>query len=265
MSARKLPRNLLARAGQPDFGSALLDPDAGTPLGVIGPDGKPAPKRFNVYRNNVVVSLCEALAQTYPAVGALLGQEYFGALAKAFVTRYPPASPVLIWYGGGFADFIEAFPPLVAYPYLGDVARLEWAWLQAYHAADAGPLDPAALGAIAPERLGAVTFTPHPAASVIVSEWPVWDLIRANRFTPGDPVGIDLAQPQDVLVARPDMVVELYLLRPGTARFLAGLLEGRSLGEAAMEAQAQCAEFSLADSLSDCLSSGVFTAVAENG
>lgn len=137
------------------FGRALLDPQMATPDGLTGPDGETAPKRFNVYRNNVIVSLCEALGESFPAVKALLGEEYFRALAQAFVTAHPPVSPVLIWYGAGFADFLDAFPPLKAYPYLGDVARLEWSWLQAYHAADAAPLDPAILGSVDPQRPGA--------------------------------------------------------------------------------------------------------------
>ena len=121
----------LPQVNAASFGRALLDPQMATPDGLTGPDGETAPKRFNVYRNNVIVSLCEALGESFPAVKALLGEEYFRALAQAFVTAHPPVSPVLIWYGAGFADFLDVFPPLKAYPYLGDVARLEWSWLQA--------------------------------------------------------------------------------------------------------------------------------------
>ncbi|WP_428647232.1 DNA-binding domain-containing protein [Roseibium sp.] len=252
--------------GLPDFAAALLDSEAATPPGLVGPDGKLAPKRFNVYRNNVVVSLCEALEQTFPAIVNLLGEDYFKALARTFVIRHPPVSPVLIWYGAGFADFIESFPPLEAYPYLADVARVEWVWTEAYHAADAPALDPASLGAVPPDRVGAVTFTGHPAARVVVSQWPVWDLIRANRFPTQEAApDIELTHSQDILVTRPDLEVGLYLQRPGAARFLSELFEGKSLGEAAAAAQAHCAEFALADCLSECLSSGAFTEMQVNG
>ena len=43
------------------FAAALLDPDAALPPGVIDPRGRPAPKRFAVYRNNVASSLVDAL------------------------------------------------------------------------------------------------------------------------------------------------------------------------------------------------------------
>jgi len=242
------------------FSEALLNPESGLPEGIIGPDGKPAPKRFNVYRNNVVVSLCEALGKTFPAIKALLGDDYFNALARAFVTEHPPQTPVLIWYGGAFPGFVEAFPTLADYPYLADVARTEWAWLQAYHAEDAMPMDPSELGALPPEQVGEARFRKHPAAWVISSNWPVWDLLRVNRF--GEQAAIDLKVPQSVLVSRPELEVEVTLLRPGADRFLDRLFNGQALGEAALAAQEHSPEFSLSDSLSDCLSNGAFQGLA---
>lgn len=257
MTMSSLPPN----TGASEFGSALLDPEAGTPDGLIGPDGLHAPKRFNVYRNNVIVSLCEALGETFPAIKSLLGDDYFNALARAFVASHPPQSPVLMWYGADFPDFIDAFPPLENYPYLADVARLEWHWLQAYHAADKTPMDPGVLGGIAPEEVGAVRFEVHPATALVISRWPVLDLVRVNRFEPEANLEISLQEPQSVLMTRPELDVDLYLLRPGGDVFLKALSSGETLGEAAARAQAEFAEFSLSDCLSDCLSSGAFTGV----
>ncbi len=244
------------------FGRALLEADSDTPEGIVGPDGLCAPRRFNVYRNNVVVSLCDALGETFPAIKNLLGEDYFNALARTFVKAHPPTSPVLMWYGGDFAGFIEAFPPLAGYPYLGDVARLEWAWLQAFHAADAAPLDPGLLNDVAPDAIGAVTFTRHPAAALVASRWPVWDLLRANRFAPDQAIDIDLVNAQQVLITRQDLDVEVFLLRPGGEAFVGALFGGATLGEAAALGQAQNELFSLSDCLSDCLSGGAFTDLA---
>ncbi|GAA0776929.1 DUF2063 domain-containing protein [Roseibium denhamense] len=241
-----------------EFSSALLKPDEAAPRGIVGPDGDISPKRFNVYRNNVVVSLSEALAQTFPAVQNLLGDEYFQALARAFVTVHPPQSPVLLWYGADFPAFLEAFPPLAGYPYLADVARLEWAWLQAYHTADCGPLDPSVVVAIAPEQLGAARFEPHPASALIVSEFPILDLVRQNRFEKNDTVSVDLKQPQQVLVTRPELDVKMTFVQHSNAVFMDLLLKGRTLQEAAEASAAADPEFSLSGALSDCFSSGAF-------
>ncbi|MFD1745924.1 hypothetical protein ACFSE1_10675 [Rhizobium helianthi] len=63
-------------------------------------------------------------------------------------------SPLLFDCGRNFADFIETYEYAQTMPWLADVARLERAWLDAYHAADANHLDPGALAAIAPEQTG---------------------------------------------------------------------------------------------------------------
>ena len=42
---------------QSDFTAAILDPDAPVPPGLLDPEGRPAGKRFNVYRNNLAASL----------------------------------------------------------------------------------------------------------------------------------------------------------------------------------------------------------------
>ena len=257
MNASELP----PRVNAGTFGRALWDPAAETPAGLIGPDGKTAPKRFNVYRNNVIASLCEALQQSFPAVESLLGEDYFKALARAFVAEHPPASPVLMWYGAELGDFIGNFPPLQAYPYLADVARAEWAWLQAYHAEDAPPLDPAEIGSVAPDDVGNVRFETHPACRVFQSGWPVWDLLRANRFDPDADIAVDLQVPQSVLITRPEFEVELMLLRPGGDVFVTALANGATLAEAAVAASGHADAFSLSDTLSDCLANGVFTAL----
>src|SRR3974390_2745350 len=142
---------------QPSFAAAfapgLTDPTCATPADVVGPRGKGAIKRYNVYRNNVTVSLINALAATYPAVQRITGVEFFHAMARFHVRAMPPTSPLLFEYGREFPAFIESYEYAQAMPWLADTARIERAWLDAYHAADASPLAPAALAPVPPEEL----------------------------------------------------------------------------------------------------------------
>src|SRR5829696_7581086 len=130
----------LLRTFQRRFSQALLDRARATPPGIRSVGGWPAERRFSVYRNNVFVSLTEALVTRFPVCHALVGDEFFRAMARGFIELSPPRSPVLMTYGDDFGDFIETFPPARSVPYLGDVARLEAALTLAYHAADATPL-----------------------------------------------------------------------------------------------------------------------------
>src|SRR5271168_1367098 len=124
------------------FSSALLRPERETPSLIAGPRGKGAVKRYNVYRNNVTVSLIEALAAIFPAVQRITGVEFFRAMARFHVRANPPRSPLLFEYGRDFPEFIERYECAQDMPWLADTARIERAWLDAYHAADVPPLSP---------------------------------------------------------------------------------------------------------------------------
>ncbi len=224
---------------QAEFSGALTQPENPVPAGVVAPGGGSAARRFAVYRNNVIVSLTEALGRTFPAVRNLLGEEYFAALAREFIRAYPPKSPVLGDYGDDFGDFLDAFPPLASYPYLGDVARMERAYLSAYHAADAPMLNPERLAGLEGEQLAGLCFTLHPATRLVTSRWPVLSLFEANRG--GDGLTDLSAGGESVLITRPELTVELSRLEPGAFVFFQALGQGEALGEASTLAIAEIA------------------------
>jgi len=243
------------------FRSAVFDPERNKPEEITGPRGKKAVKRFNVYRNNVVLGLVNVLIDYFPAVGRITGEKFFRAMAREYVRAHPPSSPLLHLYGQDFPVFIENFEPARSIPYLADVARIERAWLTAYHAADLEPLVPAAMGEIAPDLLAEAVFTPHPATGLVRSPCAVFDIYDANRNA--ETVGpIEIGRPQAVLITRPGLDVAVTALPDGDDAFFANLIEGGTLGEAA-EAGMQAADsFDINNAIGGLLSTGAFTAVA---
>jgi hypothetical protein len=243
-----------------EFSPALIDPDAGTPVGVVGPNGKGAIKRYNVYRNNVTVSLIDALAGIYPAVQRLTGIEFFRAMARFHLRATPPTSPLLFEYGRDFPAFIEQYEYAQSVPWLADIARIERAWLDAYHAADVEPLAADALASVSPERLADLVFTPHPATRIVRSDFPALTIFAANR---GDSrVGpIEAIDPEDALITRPDMEVVVRHLPPGGADFLMSLISGEPLGITAANALNVCPSFDIAANVAGMIEAGVFSAI----
>lgn len=243
-----------------EFRQALLDPDRTTPTIVAGPNGKGATKRYNVYRNNVVVSLIEALAATFPATQRITGPDFFRAMARFYVRATPPTSPLLFEYGHTFPDFIAQYEYAQAMTWLADVARIERAWLDAYHAADASPLKAQAFASTPPDRLANAVLNPHPAMRVVRSHFPTVTIFAANRN--GDPAGPILnAEPEDALVTRPEMDVVVRRLPPGGARFLTSLAAGEPLGTAAAVAIADSPDFDLPANIAGMLEAGAFTEI----
>ncbi len=211
---------------QAELAGALLTAERPAPAGLL------PSARFAVHRNNVVAGLVEALGVAYPAVRSLVGEPFFRAAATVFVCQEPPRSPVLIDYGSGFPGFLEAFPPAAGLPYLASVARLERAWLTAYHAAEATPLAIAALGQVAETELDQVRLVLHPSLRLVESIFPIIALWAANTGR-GPHGAVDLGRAESALVVRPEERVMVESLSPGMAAFVGTLADDRALGMAA--------------------------------
>ena len=89
------------------FADAILSDDAPIPASVQLASGPATASRFSVYRNNVMASLLNALAQRYPVARKILWPDTFDGAARLFVTLQPPRSPVLLHYGDGFPQFLR--------------------------------------------------------------------------------------------------------------------------------------------------------------
>ncbi len=232
-------------ATQAQFVRALRDASLPPPGGVAGRGGEVPSRRFSVYRNNVHVSLVEALAATYPVTARLVGDEFFQAMAREYVGRELPKTPVMLNYGESFADHVDGFGPARVVPCLGDVARLEWAWSRAYHAADAEPAAIGSLADIPPGRVAEVVLDLHPSLRLVSSPFPVLEIWRANQDGEAGTCG-PAGEGGDVLVLRPREAVELRRLSPGAALFLRALRDGAPIGSAYRRACAGPEEFDLA-------------------
>ena len=214
---------------QSEFRAALLDGAQDRPLGLTDAQNRAAGRRFDVYRNNVAVSLTEALETGFPAIAKLLGGENFKAIAGMFLRQYPPGSPLMMHYGAEFPDFLSGLEQLGHLGYLGDVARLELALRRAYHAADAPPIAPEALAEIPPMDLADVRLQFAPAVELLCSPWPVHAIWAFNMAKGPKPQAIA----QDVLVLRPEFDPEPHALAPGARTCVLALMRGETLGVAA--------------------------------
>jgi len=214
------------------FAEALVDPSRPAPAATQRRDGRPVERRFAVYRNNVAVALIGALEARYPVARRLVGDDFFRAMAGAFVAAEKPRSPALMLYGDGFPDFVARFPPAGAVPFLADVARLENAWVEAYHAAEADALALDALAAIAPDALETLRFRPHPAARLLKFSHPAASIWAASQRE-AEPRAPAVWSAEEALIARPDADVSVRVLPPGGFAFAAALFSGASLGDAA--------------------------------
>jgi hypothetical protein len=137
------------------------------------------------YRANAVIAAGRALADSFPTLQALLGEESFAALARAFWRDQPPQRGDLACYGAELADFVAADAQLTAVPYLADCARVDWALHRIELAADA-PALPVGLDLLGEVDPGRLRVSLQSGLVVIASAWPVVRIHDAHRRSVAD-------------------------------------------------------------------------------
>jgi len=244
------------------FAGALMDPDVDIPA-QIGKNGRSTSKRFAVYRNNVVVSLMEALGAAYPSIAMILGKENFDKVARNYIVHHPPSSPMMQQFGKHFPEFLSGFRPLQNAPFLVDVAIAEIAWLEAIHAKDESVLTPQELGGVDPEKTLALTFEPLRATRLVRSQYPVHTLFEARNTWPVP--GINLDESQTLLITRPYLDCIATPLDETRAAFIYDLVSGTSLGEAIGNALEADEAFDAPGSIAMMLETGAFRSLNQSG
>jgi hypothetical protein len=183
----------------------------------------PAARRIDVYRHAYVERLVECLSDDYPAVEHALGPSEFRASCVGFIAAQPPTNASLNFYGAPFAAFCATWPTPSA-TCVSEIARLEWAIVEAIHADAEVVLDAAALGAVAAADWARARLVPSAALRVLDTAYPVHRHYRA--FLEGDSPRLPDLEPSSVAVCRRgDDVWRIGLAQP-FATLLAQLMNG---------------------------------------
>ncbi len=215
------------------FAAAIVDGAAPALEPWIAARGIAPAARLRIYRHANFAIHVDALAISFPALRHLLGDDCFDGLATRHAAYRGSRSGNLQDYGADFADYLAAQPETAAWPWLGEVARLEWLRQEVALAADEAPADAATLlatliDASQPLRL-------RPCVRVLSSAWAVLDLWRCAEAPEHD--AIDPAMPQSVLLWREGSQVAMRAIAPAQAAFVEALRHESSLDLALAAAQ----------------------------
>ena len=142
-----------------------------------------------------------ALEETFPKLRDAIGAGAFHQTAVHHLDDPAVLGRPLDRLGEGFERHLDD-------AHARDLARIEWAWLDAYNARDAEALTLSMIAALTPEALVEIEAAPHPAARLVVHE----------------------AHKGATLVTRPEADVVLAPLDPAAAALFASLEQPRPLG-----------------------------------
>ncbi len=132
------------------------------------------------YRTHAGMLAERVLRQAYPVLAAVMGDEPFSALARAFWVACGPTEGDLACWGGELAAFMASQVQLQDFPFLPELADLEWAVARAEHAADP-PLALSGLLDLQNLPTQQVRLVLAPGSVMLRPRWPVYTLWRAHQ------------------------------------------------------------------------------------
>lgn len=202
-------------------------------------DGPKLARGLQAYQANAGALAERALGAAFPTVAAIVGDDSFAALARAFWHADAPQRGDVAEWGAGLAAFIAADAQLADEPYLADVARVDWAVHQAERAADGAP--PQGLDALADAGHRVLRLAPGvalvPSAHPVVAIWQAHRSDAADRFAPVRAAFTE-GRGEHALVFRNGWRGDVRAAPVPESRFVAALLQHRPLAASLDEAGA---------------------------
>lgn len=225
--------------------AADKDADRGRIAAVVLPNATmTAQARVDVYTEALRARFVEAMAIDFATVVQELGAAAFTDVVQAFCAEHPSTSPYLELLGAGFAGFLHRRAGEVAIdrrtnvaaderwsPWLADAARLEWAAASAAIAPRFEPLSAQELAAVPAEKRAQIRLQSSPGVGVLSLDHAVHE-----RVASGGAIG---AGPQQVLVFRRALQVQMRVVEPDEAAVLTAMIDGATLQDAVMGAVAE--------------------------
>ena len=202
------------------------------PWKLLNPQGGASgEERLNVYANGYTARVREALAEVYESIYHVLGADQFSALSDDYSVCYGTDDYNLNFIGRHLPGFLQTLPLKEDFPFLPDLARLEWLIWQAFHSFDEPPFTHRELASIPLEEWDNARMIFQPSVQVVASPWPILTIWRARHDSAKSSAIINaLAHPERVLVSRKGDQVQCELLNEAQYTLLQGLLNGKSLG-----------------------------------
>ncbi len=189
--------------------------------------------RFDIHITNREETLTAALKEIFPVVWRLVGDEFFGFMARTYIAKQPPKKPQLLLWAREFPAFLKAFPAASSLPYLADVAQLEITRKWLYLRPEGLAFDPGQLQSLTPDQQTHSRFKFRPTVALIKSPYPIGQIVEQHLTLSDDDIDINLEDgPDYLLLARQEQQIITYALSQADYAFYEELADGKTITKA---------------------------------
>ena len=188
-----------------------------------------AVERLDIYADMYFYRIRDCLKEDFGAVCAVVGEAAFHNLTTDYLLVHPSTHFSLRYVGRHLPKFVRGHALIERWPFLADLAALEWAIMEAFDAPDAEPITPAALTAIPPQRWAELRFHVTPSLKLLRLDWPVHEVWTQTQRQ--EEVGYVRAHQTVIRVWRQDFRVFHRSIDLTEAAALDALASGATFGD----------------------------------
>lgn len=163
---------------------------------------------LSIYQRNLTANAIGALTITFPTVLTLIGEEVFSYAVERLIKQDPPSAGDWGEWGGGFPEVLKNLSALQAFPYVVDIARLDFLLHRIGRDKDS-ELDMDSISLLASTDLDELRVVLNPSISLLPSEFPVVDIYNANQTSLAES-DFHLKEAQQKLVSGLGQVTLIY-------------------------------------------------------
>jgi hypothetical protein len=190
--------------------------------------------QLEVYREQFFLRHIGSLREDFPTIEFLLGAKKFEELCVAYLKAMPPATFALRDASDRMASFLETTAPYREDALLADCAKIEWALIEAFDAADAPPLDVSTIASIDEDAWDRAKIVLHPSIRFSTLQYPAHTFRTAVRS--GEKPSRPERKPACVVTFRGADSLRYLEVEPAALALLTALSREQPLGLAGEEA-----------------------------
>ncbi len=223
--------------------AALTRTDAVAALATGGKSRLRASLKVASRCRETAMELIRSLAQSFPTIARMLGEEAFLEVAAEFVAQQSPIAPASAFYGDRFPGFLRQIGTSASTEYVADVAAIDAARIASRQISEAAAVPYLRRGNLFGDPLARAAL--HPSAILLQSKCPAVTGWRVNQS--GGDGWVRHWSPEDALIACTGLDAEVWRLPDGGFAFLSALIAGAPLADAVAAASGASPSFDPAE------------------
>jgi hypothetical protein len=189
---------------------------------------------MGIYQNSAIGNIINALAITYPVIQKLVGEEFFRAMCRRFITKNWPKTANLDDYGADYPLFLLEFEHVKHLAYLSDVGYLEWLFQRSSLADDSEAPDWSVLTNVEANETLKLKFKLSPWVRLIKSVYPIDKIWTMNQENTVQESTLDCNEQNDtcLVLFRKELKTDILLISAGEFAMLSSFYQGLSFDKA---------------------------------